>query len=621
MLQHWIHTVYNSLVILLGSLALGHALWVTATSPPDGRWLMLCVLTLGGAIATLRMRATRVSFSISDTFIFAALLLFGPAPATITASLEAVTISCLISREQRRLGRVAFNIGSVALAMWGAGQVLRLMEPSQGLGSTASAGWLIVETAAAVVTYFMINTWTVALAVAFESGQRPLATWRAHFLYLGLASLAGGYTAVLLVLLAPSFMSMTFLLLAPLPLVLYAVVRMWVGRMNDKITYLDRINQQYRATIEALAHAVDAKDQVTHGHIRRVQSACLQVARALDCDDEGELHAIEAASLLHDLGKLAIPEHILNKPGRLTEGEFNRMKTHASIGADILAGVDFPYPVVPIVRYHHECWDGSGYPDGLSGEEIPFGARILSVVDCFDALTSDRPYRPAMSRSEALDILRQRRGTMYDPRVVDEFVRLAPRIEVATAREQASPRTGHPAAVAAPHASAPDLWADTPLATTGAAVLALVSRLLAGAAGVVFVYVEAEDALEPVASLGLPRRVVSSLHIRLGERLSGWVAASRQPQRDSDPRLDLQDEAGALVTATSLPITDGERLVGVLALYAASPADFAATPTPVLEALAAVIAHVPRQASRIEAEPATAARTLDKGLAIVTRRA
>src|SRR5206468_7737563 len=131
---------------------------------------------------------------------------------------------------------------------------------------------------------------------------------------------------------------------------------------------------------------------------------------------------IEAAALLHDTGKLAIPERILNKPGKLTESEFDKMKEHVDIGADILSLVEFPYPVVPIVRAHHESWDGSGYPRGMVGEDIPIGARILSVVDCFDALTSDRPYRKRLSEEAGLDILRERRGRMYDPHMVETFV-------------------------------------------------------------------------------------------------------------------------------------------------------------------------------------------------------
>ena len=140
--------------------------------------------------------------------------------------------------------------------------------------------------------------------------------------------------------------------------------------------------------------------------------------------DATTLQAIEAAALLHDTGKIAVPEHILNKPGRLTPAEFETMKSHVDVGADILSAIDFPYPVVPIVAAHHENWDGSGYPNRLRGEAIPIGARILSVVDCFDALTSDRPYRPAMSEADAMAIIRQRSGTFYDPAVVATFERV-----------------------------------------------------------------------------------------------------------------------------------------------------------------------------------------------------
>src|SRR5581483_6236060 len=186
----------------------------------------------------------------------------------------------------------------------------------------------------------------------------------------------------------------------------------------------DALNRLYLSTIETLAMAIDAKDQVTHGHIRRVQTFAVRLAHELGVRDDNLLKAVEAAALLHDMGKLAVPEHILNKPGKLTEAEFEKMKLHASVGADILSAIDFPYPVVPIVRYHHENWNGTGYPDGLKGTEIPIGARILSVVDCFDALTSDRPYRPRLTDEDAIKILVERRGTMYDPLIVDTFIRV-----------------------------------------------------------------------------------------------------------------------------------------------------------------------------------------------------
>jgi putative nucleotidyltransferase with HDIG domain len=195
-----------------------------------------------------------------------------------------------------------------------------------------------------------------------------------------------------------------------------------MGRVEDANRHVDELNRLYLSTIETLAMAIDAKDQVTHGHIRRVQEYSVALARQMGVDDENLIKAIEAASLLHDMGKLSVPEHILNKPGTLTSAEFEIMKTHSGVGADILAAIEFKYPVVPIVRHHHENWDGSGYPDRLSGTDIPIGARILSVVDCFDALTSDRPYRKKLSEPEAVAILRERRGGMYDPLVVDVFI-------------------------------------------------------------------------------------------------------------------------------------------------------------------------------------------------------
>src|SRR3954470_20702065 len=195
-------------------------------------------------------------------------------------------------------------------------------------------------------------------------------------------------------------------------------------RVEDANSHVQQVDRLYLSTIETLAMAIDAKDQITHGHIRRVQTFAVGLARRIGVTDVGLLKAIEAAALLHDTGKLAVPEYILNKPGKLTAAEFEKMKLHAAVGADILSAIDFPYPVVPIVRHHHENWDGSGYPTGLRGTEIPIGARILSVVDCFDALTSDRPYRPRLSDSDALSILIERRGTMYDPLIVDTFAKV-----------------------------------------------------------------------------------------------------------------------------------------------------------------------------------------------------
>ena len=553
----------------------------------DLRWGVLCALTLGGAFATLKMRAAPVSFSISDTFTFTTLLLVGPAPATITASLEALVISCFLSPGQRRVTRVLFNVAAVGLAMSVAGAVWVAVDGgSWRSGDDSNFGLLLLATAGAIGTYFLVNTWIVALAVAIEQGASVYVIWKTHFLRLGLAYGAGAYTSLLLAMFIPSEGARGFLLLAPMPLILYASLRTWLGRVNDQISHLDTVNRQYRATIEALAHAIDAKDQVTHGHIRRVQTASLQVARALGCSDERQIHAIEAASLLHDLGKLAIPEHILNKPGRLTPAEYETMKTHAAIGAEILAGVDFPYPVVPIVRHHHENWDGTGYPDGLVGDAIPLGARILQVVDCFDALTSHRPYRRALSSSEAISILQERRGTMYDPAVVDAFVRMASTIEVSVAPVPMLP-------VRQSRAALPEVWIQRDgnasfIAVAGPA-LVVACRTLGATAGIVFTYVEEGDALVPAVAMGFDRDLLTSVRMRLGERLSGWVAASRRRQLDADPRLDLDDKT-ALQTAVSTPIVFGDAIVGVMTLYGDRKGDFDGASYDVVDGLVSVIA-------------------------------
>jgi len=175
-------------------------------------------------------------------------------------------------------------------------------------------------------------------------------------------------------------------------------------------------------TIESLAIAIDAKDQTTHGHVRRTQLYATKMGELFKVS-EPELRALHAGALLHDIGKLAVPEYILNKPGKLTEAEFAKMKIHPSVGGDILKRVNFPYPVEDIVRYHHEKWDGSGYPKGLKGESIPLVARIISVVDFYDATRCDRPYRKGMKREESLALLRSMVGSAFDPKIVQMFIK------------------------------------------------------------------------------------------------------------------------------------------------------------------------------------------------------
>ncbi|MDH4063783.1 MAG: HD domain-containing protein [Acidobacteriota bacterium] len=372
---------------------------------------------------------------------------------------------------------------------------------------------------------------------------------------------------------------------------------------------MDRL---YLSTIRAFSTAIEAKDGVTSSHIHRVQSYTLSLARALGVVDPVELKAIEAAALLHDTGKLAVPEYILNKPGRLTAAEFEQMKLHVDVGADILSSIGFPYPVVPIVQAHHESWDGSGYPRGLCGEEIPLGARILSVVDCYDALTSDRPYRLAMTTEQALAIVRERRGQMYDPNVVDAFIALLPTLSSDTVAEPQLQRAVTRIRQAAQQDGA---LPAAPPATMGArSVVHSLSRVMAGAPGVedlarivapeiqrlasdagfVFYMTSDDGHLDAQACFGLAVPNAGTLTMAMGERVSGWAAATRRQVVNADARLDLGSLAASegLQFTLATPLVQDDRCVGVLSAYSAEAFadDVARAITQVAHGLAPIMA-------------------------------
>jgi diguanylate cyclase (GGDEF)-like protein/putative nucleotidyltransferase with HDIG domain len=224
--------------------------------------------------------------------------------------------------------------------------------------------------------------------------------------------------------------SFSFLVfISPLTLVAaYLLYRTTVSRLNSKTREVEELSELHLATAEALATAIDAKDQITHWHIRRVQVYAARMGAIFGLSNS-EISALKAGALLHDIGKLAVPPHILNKPGRLTPAEFDRMKIHTVVGAQILSRVEFPYPVIPIIRHHHEQWDGKGYPDQLKGEQIPITARIISVVDCFDSVREERPFRRGMTVDEATALLLRGSGVHFDPVVVDQFLKHLPEFD------------------------------------------------------------------------------------------------------------------------------------------------------------------------------------------------
>ena len=343
-------------------------------------------------------------------FTLTAAVAFGPAAGTVAVALDSLAISARLARAQGGLRpeRLLFNCAAPPLAMWLSAQAIFVtsgLKPLSGhpVRLDAMAPWLLLFAG----LYFLLNTFAIAVAIALQQHERVLRIWRSHFQGLWFTFVGGALGAACTVYALQLNIYGLALLSLPLLLaqILHFAYRNATGRAADQLHHLAEMNRLHLCTIEALARAIDAKDAVTHGHIRRVQQWAVDLARRMGPRSEIEVRAVEAAALLHDVGKLAIPEHILNKPGRLTAPEFERMKTHAQIGAEILSEIEFPYPVVPIVRHHHENWDGTGYPDQIAGEAIPLGARILAVVDCYDALTSHRPYRRALPVGEAVAII------------------------------------------------------------------------------------------------------------------------------------------------------------------------------------------------------------------------
>ena len=387
----------------------------------------------------------------------------------------------------------------------------------------------------------------------------------------------------------------------PLVVVLHLTIRSITGRLSDAEKYVQTVDKLYLSTIETLATAIEAKDGVTSDHIRRVQKFAIGLAKALGVADEKTIKAINAAALLHDTGKLAVPEHILNKPGKLTALEFEQMKLHVDVGADILSAIDFPYPVVPIVRAHHENWDGTGYPRGLKGEEIPIGARILSVVDCYDALTSDRPYRPALTDAEAMKIVLERRGKMYDPDVVDTFVRvyreIAAEVMEPAPHQEALSKIGR--AISAPQPPpatvVTEIRADAP---DDLLAIVSLSRVVSGEATFGDAAALATAHLSRI--LGEHAAALRGMSIGMGERLSGWVAACRQTITNSDAALDLYDRDVKLGSALSTALMDGDRVVGVFTAYAAAPQAFTGDQSRLVEMMAPHLGRIVGAALRHE---------------------
>ena len=396
------------------------------------------------------------------------------------------------------------------------------------------------------------------------------------------------------------------LLLVP-PVVYLAFRAYWTlaARLEKEHRHAQQMSELHLATIEALALAIDAKDQTAHNHIGRIQIYATALARALRMSDV-EVQAVKTAALLHDIGKLAVPEHIIAKPGPLTPEEFQKVRSHPQIGADIIARVPFPYPVSPLILSHHERWDGRGYPSGLKGENIPLGARIICLVDYFDALTSDRPYHKPMTVEAAAAQIEQEAGKALDPDAVAAFLRILPDIRAEAERaDLALPRlslrvpgagASMPAASGAEVPPRSSVFDDIAVAhreiyalyeiaqtmgtslgvpDTMAHIASKLSGLVPFSGCALFLYAEDNETLYCRFATGTDSELIQQLALKSGQGLTGWVAKNRRPLVNGRPSAELEAAGSCLPTtlasALVCPLITGDRFIGTLAMYHTTP--------------------------------------------------
>ena len=567
-------------------------------------------------------------------------------PETIVIAGATSAIQCLqVLTGPSRNFLTFFNISSIATATWITHFVY--FHPLLQLNFAGAPARLI----AAATVFYLFNTFPVAAVISLTEHKSLRQLWRERYVwsfnfYL-VGMIAAGLFSFVNVYLdwGYSVLALFFFYL------LYKVYSMHLARIDKEMQHSEQMADLHLRTIEALALAIESKDETTHEHLQRVQVYALEIGRDLGMAND-ELEALRAAAILHDIGKLAVPEHIISKPGKLTPEEFEKMKIHPVVGAEILERVQFPYSVSPIVLAHHEKWDGSGYPYGTKGLDIPLGARILSVVDCLDALASDRQYRRALPLVEAMGVVDRESGISFDPRVVEvlkkRYIELEEMAKAAIRSVKPQPKLSTRIKIEAGIAPA------TGFEQTKKSIQAITSgdpgefiQMIAAARGEVqqlfeisqdigrsltldemlsilslrvkkmvpydsmAVYIRRGDTLVPEYVCGENFRLFSSLEIPMGQGLSGWVAENNKPIVNGNPSvepgyLNNPEKFSTLRSALAVPLEGKQSVVGVLALYQSEKDGFSRDNLRVMLAIASKVGMTIDHLLRLEAAESTA---------------
>jgi putative nucleotidyltransferase with HDIG domain len=561
--------------------------------------LSLCAFIAGACQVDTNVRGGRITMGFTVTcFAFFAL---GPAAAMVVgiSGLFGTRVLKIQKPRWRFMPHKAlscltlYNSANCILGIAAMGWTYRLLGGSFGRIDLQAVA---IPTLVSALVYYFANTLGVVLAIGWSQGISPITVFCRSYSWTWSGFLASASISAGMLWAYQTFAAPVALLFLPPAWLVYYSYHVASAKMRSDMDHMRDLNRLNEAVISSLAMAIDAKDRHTSSHVNRVREYAVRLAEKLRVS-ENELQAIRIASLLHDIGKIGIPEHILCKPGKLTPEEFEVIKTHVDIGARILEQVQFPWPVVPVVRTHHERWDGLGYPAGLQAEEIPVGGRIISLVDVYDALTSDRPYRRAIPPEQAIEILRAGSGKQFDPVVVETFVALLPEVESTIAAmeqeseldtvaliERNAQATGEEEARcsedeardAAIFKDLADLAGESSPLTAFAPCLAeKVSQLVPFSTFAVFLVTRDRYGVVPVHVAGLWRDLFDGMEIRLGEGASGYVAETGEPVINVAAALDLARRIRPgdnleLNSTLSVPLILDGQVVGTLTAYHSS---------------------------------------------------
>ncbi len=612
--MNWHQLHFRAKAYLIGSYVFGAVFAFVSLTAAHNRfvypWVLLTLASIVVATINVRLPMTghRVVISMGDVFTILALLQFGPGPALVMywGNLVSAHTTDQIKKygwdflRQTSPYKYAFNFAICASSIWAMNLALVLVD-RLGLSESVT---LATSLAALAGTWFIVNTVPLSLTIALLNHQSFWKTWSDGLVLYLLNFFGSAAAAGLMFKFYEEAGSSVFLFALPIVAVIYQLYLFYIDKFEHAQAHIAELNKLYLQTVEALASAVDAKDRYTHGHVRRVQVYAVELAKRMGIEDANELMAIRSGALLHDIGKIAIPEYILNKPTVLTESEFEKMKSHPAVGAVMLQGIEFPFPVEPLVKSHHERWDGRGYPEGLKGDEIPLSARILSLVDCYDAMTTDRPYRSPMARDQLIEFFLRESGGAYDPAVVDAFVEHIELLEAEGAKIEVAPSDiwGGETAGSAGTENVRPLEKVQPTLTYSKAmdvnalaqaelyslfefvraanclrvddVLAFVGikleRLIRFDAAVFYLADLDRGIVTPGHVLGKGKRVIKNVTLPLDQKLSGWVAANNQALSNLPPFpdfLNVEDPKPAFEISSIVPMNHRGVVIGSLALY------------------------------------------------------